>query len=453
MSAALAVIAGCSSDDPGPVGLDLVDTSLDTVLRPLLITEVLGYDPLQVDSTDLPYDQQQVLWLGEDDERASSILLNYDFDAIREAGWVDSLVTVQNISRVYLRLQLLNPYVARLSANPDTVLPSQNLEKSYRLQELAEPFDPGAYPGPEPAAASGSLVSSVAEPAGSVIRLDISPARFVEWYARGGSIGFMLGENVGGGSEPGLIGFAAIDLQSRNYDLLDRTALGDTTLGGTVTVGMSIVTEFLDEGENEDAFLVLVPTADVSTLHRLPEPPLTMADGFMLRTHVRSYPALLFDLSTLPPNVLINRARLMVANDPGRARGPQPEGIVVGELDASLLQGERPQVTLSVLQQDVEEISGQSRLTPELSGALAFNVTRSVQRHVNGAYEGTRAFLLYAPETFSASAYRTSLSYGPDLLLQRFWFHGADAPSDSLRPQLRITYTRNDAIGGTEVTP
>jgi hypothetical protein len=166
----------------------------------------------------------------------------------------------------------------------------------------------------------------------------------------------------------------------------------------------------------------------------------------MVRTHLRSYPYLQFDFSNLPPKVLINRARLLIAADSTRSYGPYAEGLVIGELDSTLVPAAVNELELGTLSANLFEVNGQNSLIPEQTGPLAFNVTQSVQRYVNNAYEGTRGFLVYAGESFSF--YRQSLSTTPRTLLQRFWLYGNDAPADSLRPQLRITYTRNDDLSG-----
>jgi hypothetical protein len=197
-----------------------------------------------------------------------------------------------------------------------------------------------------------------------------------------------------------------------------------------------------------ETFLSLLPVADVSTLDALDAPPDDLADGMMLRTYVRDYPFLLFDLSALPPNVFINRARLLVANDTTRAYGPESEGLVVSEFDPTLLPDAANELTLTTLERNFYQSGGQNSLIPEETGPLAFNVTGSVQRYVNSAYEGTRGFLILAGESFTG--YRQTLQWNPGFFLQRFWFYGSDAPADSLRPQLRITYTRNDDISGEE---
>jgi hypothetical protein len=292
------------------------------------------------------------------------------------------------------------------------------------------------FPGPLPTYDPPSLNTNTApEAAGGRIFLHLTAEQFVTWFLQGETVGLIIREGERTGSQPGLIGFASGELTS--YDLIDRELVG-------TTVGVTIQVEFNENVPEELRFLSMKAVADVSSLNALDAAPASIADGMMVRTYVRSYPLLLFDFSALPANVQINRARLLVANDKARAYGPSAEGLVVGELDTNLVSGPAPELTLAQVAQNVFVVTGQNSLVPEQAGPMAFNVTESVQRYVNTAYEGTRGFLLFAGESFTP--YQQSLSITPSTVLQRFWLQGSDAAVDSLRPQLRISYTRVNAI-------
>jgi hypothetical protein len=186
--------------------------------------------------------------------------------------------------------------------------------------------------------------------------------------------------------------------------------------------------------------------ADTSTFHEVAAAPASAADGILLRTCLRTYPAFDFDFSTLPDDVLINRAVLRLTNDRDVAFG-NDESIVVAEID-SLKLAATAALPLAELTAASYVITGQASLSPTLNRHLAFDVTTLVQRLVNDVYAGPRAIVLAAGEdafpTYDLAA------VDPDFYFTEFRILGT-AAADSLRPRLEITYSRRgERLGGAE---
>ena len=153
-----------------------------------------------------------------------------------------------------------------------------------------------------------------------------------------------------------------------------------------------------------------------------------------------------YDFYLLPAKVFFNRAGVAVAIDTRRSFWTGFEAIVVSELDSTFVPAAGDTLTTTWIGNNVYEINGQLSLKPWETTRLNLIVTSAVQRMVNEVYTGRRGFLLTAGEAEFASV--AGAGFDPGLLMQRFWFYGDDAPADSLRPYLQITYTRTNELTG-----
>ena len=166
----------------------------------------------------------------------------------------------------------------------------------------------------------------------------------------------------------------------------------------------------------------------------------------LFRTHLRSYPALGFDLSLLPPNVRVNRADLTLVTDTTRTTGPS-HVMVASEVRTEFVPPGVTSIVLSDLSSEAFLIDGRSGLNPEddASDVIAIDVSSSVQRYLNDAYEGggTRVFLLTEGESF-LTGWRTNPS--PDFWFRRRVFYGTADPDSTHRPRLKIVYSRQNEL-------
>ncbi len=434
-------LAGCTSDLPNRVGAGLVDDGLDESLIELLADDVTAYAAVAVTDDDVPVHRQQVLYLGGRNGTSSRILANYDFGAIGDDDHPVELFTAENIKSVKLSLTKLSHYsgLRRVIEDGDTtfVASGQPLDLYYEVRQLAAPFDStlyATYPGAVPPAGTTILNQDAIEPVqGSEPFLRLFEGDLLEWLEGGAVVGLMI--SLGDASDEGIVGFAA-------RELLRYTELDDVAVG--TVVAPNLVIEFED---NTIANYLLPPVADTSTFHEVGALPADPASGFVLRTCLRSYPALDFDFSALPEDVLVNRAVLRLANDTSVAFG-NTEAVVVAEIDSLELAAVPASLERSELPSATYAITGQTSLDPASVRHLAFDVTTLVQRIVNNVYEGPRALVLAAGEDAYPTYDLTSVD--PDFYLAEFRFFGT-ASADSLRPRLEITYSRRgERLGGAE---
>ena len=432
-------LGGCTSDLPNRVGAGLVDDDLDQSLVELLADDVTAYGAVTVTDEDVPVHRQQVLYLGGRNGTSSRILANYDFGNIGDDDHPAELFTAGNIKAVKLSLTKLSHYsgLRRVIEDGDTtfVASGQPLDLYYEVRQLTAPFDSTlytGYPGAVPPAGTTILNQDAVEPVqGSEPFLRMFEGDFLEWLESGAVVGLVI--SLGDASDDGVVGFAS-------RELLRYTELDDVTVG--TVVAPNFVVEFED---NTIANFLLPPVADTSTFHEVGAVPADPAGGFVLRTCLRSYPALDFDFSALPDDVLVNRAVLRLANDASVAFG-NTEALVVAEIDS--LELASPSLSLAELASATYSITGQTSLDPASVRHLAFDVTTLVQRLVNDVYEGPRALVLAAGEDAYPTYDLTSVD--PDFYLTEFRFFGT-AAADSLRPRLEITYSRRgERLGGAE---
>lgn len=420
---------GCSSDDPNRVGGGLVEARIDVSLDTLLSEDVIAYAGRNISEADLPLARQEMLYLGSQGGTASSVLVNYDFadslifsDSIPAAAF-----SSDNIAWVRLQMIMSDFYISQYEPQ-DTG--EKVVSKVYEVFQLDAPFDSTAFPGPVPPHDLIDLnINPVLDEAGEV-NIDIAEAFFLSWVQAGGRQGLLIQE--GGGSNPGLSGFASRDNKHMGSQFLQ--------LGEGTTQGPALRVQLVEP----DTILSIKPFADTSTFHQITAAPEDPGDGFMLRTCLRSYPVLRFNLDALPENVYINRAVLYVVNDTTTSFG-NLESIVVSEFDMDLIGTPQDSLPLDDLGAATYRISGMSSLDPAYNGVMQFNITQAVQRYVNSVYTGDRGLILTAGEDIFPNYDLSSVD--PDFYFTQFNFFGTAAP-DSLRPQLRITYSGADELTG-----
>ncbi len=436
---------GCTSEDPNVVGTALVVDQVDTVLVALGVEELSRYSGLIVQNPDVLVHEQEVLYIGEQGgTKSGSLIANYDFSNIFSADYPPELFTEENIKTVKFSLTRLEFYSS--SAMGDTA--GAGIGLFYELRKLAEPFNPAefvAYPVTNPPVGIGNPINQEAVEVEGLIDkvpfLDIwDVPSVVNWIANGETVGLIL--TLGSDSFPGLVGFASKELT--HFNEVDLEAVG-------TLVEPNFVIEFNDESILN---FLLGPTADTSVFEMVPDPQTDVDSGFMLRTCLRTYPALLFDLSELPPHAFINRALLSVTNDTTASFG-NLESITVLEWDEVRFSAPYDTTTVNVLNDPSQRysfrVTGQTNLDPNFNTTIQFDVTQAILRIINQVYAPqTRGFLLSAGEDFFPEGGFSS-TVSPDFYYTDFRFMGTAAVDPLHRPQLKITYSVvNDLDGGGE---
>lgn len=455
MGAALAVVLalaaiigmmGCTSDEPNLVGAALVTDSIDTVLATLGAEEITMYSALQVENPDTPNNynvpvyRQEVLYLGErNGTRCDGFLVNFDFDIEFTADYPESLFTEENISAVKLSLTKLNYYSAR-EDDGGIIDNGQPVDLYYELQTVEAPFDSleyRTYPVEAPVPTGPFLNSNFNDPNNfDEVFLPLFDSRdLLEWIQAKEKVGFVV--SLAAQSDTGLVGFASRELTHFN----EIPPVQKNTIPAP-----NFVVEFQDS--DIPAFLIS-PYADTTTFVEVPEAPADPSDGFLLRTGLRSYPVLLFDLSSLPPNAFINRALLTVTNDREKSFGPL-SGIGVLEWETTFFGDPYRTIPLRDINDPYQYysfyVTGQTSLDPRLNQVINFDVTQAILRIINNVYDGTRGLLLTGGEKFlpvGLSSYVT-----PDFFYEEFRFMGTGAADPADRPQLKITYSIVNEING-----
>jgi hypothetical protein len=425
-------ITGCTSDEPNVVGTALIADQIDTVLVPLGVEEISRYSALRVENPDILVHEQEVLYIGEQNgTRSGSLIANFDFDIPFSPSFPESLFTEENIQSVKFSLTKVDFYSAQVEGAK-----AQPVDLYYQVQKMEVPFllaDYENYPVQPPPVGVGPFLNSdfntpnnSSEP-----RLPFyGSTDLLGWITNKEKVGIIV--TLGAASDPGLIGYASRELT--HFRELDDVAVG-------TIVAPNFEVTFLEYVGDNQVFL-LGPYADSTSFEQVPAPPTDAESGFLLRTGLRSYPTLLFDLSGLPPHAFINRALLSVTNDTTVSFGTL-SSISVLEWDEARF-GDPPEtVELSELNDSSQRysfhITGQNSLDPTLHTIIQFDVTQAMLRVINNVYSGTRGFILTGGEDVLPEGGFISVS--PDFYYREFRFMGTDAEDPLHRPQLKITYS------------
>jgi hypothetical protein len=189
--------------------------------------------------------------------------------------------------------------------------------------------------------------------------------------------------------------------------------------------------------------------SDTSTFDVVPVAPSSVADGIMLRTGLRSYPALMFDYSTLPANARINRALIELHNDTSTSFGNFAD-LWVSELDSTEFEGPDREIELDQFRESdwVYPLTGQNGVVPALAEVVELEVTVGVQRYVNTVNEEPKGLFLTAGEVMVVDfeiLFRFGTGLTPDFYHRQFNFYGLSAAPE-LRPRLKITYSLIDEL-------
>ncbi len=446
MLLALALAAGCSSEDANPVGANLAETAIDSALVALTASAVTDFGVLDVVDPDVPHDETEVLYLGSQGPEASSILASYDFTVLDhpDSAYLLPFLTEENIVAADIILYLLTWYEPDRGVDiPDSgftpvVEPWPGSRKFYEVHALTAPLDTLAYPAGEPGFDSALLNRGAPElaDANGPIFVSLSPGPVVERLLARERLDVIIRE--GAGSEPGLLGFASKEMAHGGSTLPLLNA--QVVLGPALRLRPEVVPE---EWSSDRQYLILGPRADVSTFHQLEQTSTDPAAAAMVRTHRRSYPAIRFDLAGLPANVRINRAHLVVVNDTSRSYGHRTV-LACSEVPVDFVPDGRTTVSLDDIAPEVFLLDGNGSWQPEhlSEHTLRFDVTQSLQRGINGAFSGERSFLLTAGEYFLPG---WNSDPDPDFWFTKWVFHGT-AAAPELRPRLEISYTRLDEL-------
>ncbi len=418
---------GCTSEHSNIVGAELPQAHFDSLLVPVRVEQLAGHGNVRVTEPNVPYADHQILYFGRQGTEESSILARYDFATFADT-FSQAVVDTANIKSFRLFLYLVDFYQHELTAD------STRISKYYEILEVTEPFTTDQFPGPPPTVNPNPLNPVLDErDANAILFFYLDKQKFVNWYEDPASHqGILVQEADVPGNDPGLLGFAGKGFPYAG-------SLIDPDLQGTL-VGPALNVEFRDP---PNTFARLLPSVDLSTLQRLDPIPQDFTENFTLRTYLRSYPYLAFDLDLLPPAVFIERAVLGVVNDTARSYGPL-QSIVISEIGPDFAPAPEDTVTLSQLRAAVDRVTGRTNIDPVTETRLEFNVTSTAQRAVNGAFAGPARLILTAGESFFPSE---DLGPNPDFYLMRYVFHGTGA-ADSLRPYLKIVYTRADDLTG-----
>jgi len=237
--AAIVAIAGCTSDEPNLLGAG-VPSELEVatpVTEALTTSTARGHVVLHDEDT--TYDENQVLYFGQSDTEASSMLVRYDFSALLDSVPAWLTISEDNIQFVRLNLYRLKYYA------PEEEAKQTGYERNFEVYELAEPLDASLYPGPEPDY-DALLIDEL--DSGANVFLNFSPATIAGWVETGHN-GIIIRE--GPGSEvSGLLGYASVDMSSNGYQEIERED-DDTIVGPTISIAVS---DSLVGGEQTEYF-------------------------------------------------------------------------------------------------------------------------------------------------------------------------------------------------------
>ncbi len=424
----IAALAGCTSDEANPVGTALPGELQLNTQQTVFVETLAVSGRVAVKDEALSYDHNELLYFGIQGADASSILAHYDVSTLPDSLPAGVVIDETTVTSVKLRLFRTEAYAAVPDSLLDEVHPllPQNPLKVFETHTLAAPLDVALYPGPEPALAA-QIASQ--EGSGASVFLDLPVEQFLLWMTSGMN-GLLIRE--GAGSQPGLVGYAAVDMTTAGYQEIDLVGAG-TTVGPVLTVA------YRNPAAELDTAFVFEPDVDVSTFHALAAPPADLAAGIEVQTHLRRYPYFFPDLADLPDDILINRAVLRLAID-ANSFGPV-ESLVLHEVPLSLLAG-RDTVTIQEI--EAAAVTSAGNLVVDIGQMIfdeetwvGFDVTGTLQRARNGALAPDTVLLLTAGEDFGGFA--ISGNYSPDFYFGRMLFLGTGYAAQ--KPHFEITFT------------
>lgn len=442
--AAILAVNGCTSDPENLVGTPLVEATFDTVLVPLEIENITDYSAVKVTNDAIPVYRQDLLYLGKESGTESSLLANFDFafsdttvPRDKEA-FPDSLFTADNIASV--KFSLTKPIFYHARSVSDTAI-GQPFDLYYVVRQLEAVFDSNSYADypnvippilPKDLNPDFTIPNQSDEPS-----MIIFVEEFLQWFENGEAIGIIV--QLDELSDPGLVGYGSRD--TRAYSQFDALAVG-TIVGPNFAVTFK---EFVDDNE----VYLMEPYSDTSTFDVVPEAPASVADGVMLRTGLRSYPALMFDYSALPANARINRALIQLHNDTSTSFGNFAD-LWVSELDSTEFEGPAREIELQQFREPdwVFPLSGKNGVVPALDEVVELEVTVGVQRYVNTVNDEPKGLFLTAGEIMIVDfepLFRFGSGLTPDFYHRQFNFYGLSAAPE-LRPRLKITYSLIDEL-------
>ena len=459
-SAGLLLVGGCTSDPLSAVGSGLVDDRIDSTLLELKMVTIDAFSGIQVDDDAVSLVEQQTVYMGTEANTQASLLINFDFGDIVSDDYPLELFDRDNIQTVKLSLTKLLPYSARkdsvlydeITGEVDTIyrVPTgQPLDLRYFVFELQAPFDSltyTTYPAAVPSYNGAALNSDFTESKeGEEPTLSLYVDDLVRWVTTGAEVGIMV--QLGDQSDPGLVGFASRDLKSTYYSEIPVVAVGTIP-------GPNLIVTF-EAGADP---LLIRSDADVTAYEQVDTAPTTVAeaaDRFILRTGLRSYPAIRYSLDALPPNAIVNRAVLTVTNDNSTGYGPE-FSVVVSEIVDTVMDNTDRRLDVSGLkdERDVYTLEFRDNLRPDVDQVIEFDVTEALQRAVNGVTAETRGLILTGVET--KVPFLGTRRIPPDVTLPGFYyrqmnFRGLADPDPASRPFLRVWYSViNDLTGGGE---
>ena len=416
-----ALVAGCTSDLPNELGHDLGTTTVDTVLAPLLVETMTQYSVLEVTDPEVPHGSLQTLYLGSQSGNTSSILVNFDFGNVFTEEFPEELFTRENITTVHFSLTMLDFYGnKRYQVSEGDTVTIEPTDIHYWISVLDAPFDTTMTPPIDVPPHGIAIYQDLEGGWGKEPSLPLRVDDFLQWVADGDTVGFLI--EAGPGSDLGLVGYAARDLVL--FSQLPILAEGTVA---APNFDVNFVSEEVD--------YLMPPIADISTFQELDTAPTDPAEGMMFRTGLRSYLALLFDLSDLPANAYINRAALRVMSDTSSSFGTLTT-LHISEMDSLDFMEPTTPLTVDELELALEPIATLGSVDPYQVEIMEFNVTQYVQRRINNVYPGSRGMAITGDESFGV---------GSDFYFNVFQFFGTTAV-DSLRPHMRITYTLDREI-------
>ncbi len=444
------LVGGCTSDPASIVGAGLINNQIDSTLISLDIVTIDAFAGLRVDDDTELLQELPTLYLGSGGGVKASFVANFDFSEIFTEDRPIEDFTDEKINTVKLSLMKYLPYAAVDTVKTfndvgelisTTLEPTgQPLDLFYFVHELDEPFDnasvtsfPTAVPAHNPAPVNDDYI---APSPGREPFLVLDKTTFLRWIADGTTVGLLV--QLGNMSAPGLVGYASEEwTKATELPRVEASTIPEP----------NIVVDF---GDSEG--VVLAAHNDVTIFEEIPDVPATQAeagDGFVLRTGLRSYPAIRYDLSNLPDNARINRAVMSVVNDTSQSFGPT-FSVMVSEITAATMDVATGQMDVSALSDSnqVFPLTFRSNLVPDVDYVVEFDVTNGIQRAVNLVNEVPRGFLLSGVEESGIFPFgrRPPDVTKPNYYFRQMNFLGLNDPDPANRPTLKIWYSVIDEL-------